>query len=215
MKEKIGFNILEYELPEYIKQEKILEYYKEYLKGKTEYANKILYYNLKLIKKMIGKYYIEYGYEPDEVFNIIYSELLENLNKYNPERSSFSTFMYIYAKRAILAHIYQIKEDSDMKTQIKALEFEENNISEKSDKYARYNRFEDHVISELYLRKLIENTNLNEKDLYVLLSYYGALGYRLKTVMELKEEFNVSDKMIYSRIKRAKKQIRESNNISI
>ena len=94
-------------LPQPLNEEQQAELFKKYYATKDEECrNKLVSHNLKLAASVIQKYYNNTTIAFDDLFQIASIELVNIVEKYNPELGySFSTFATVCIKNRLLKHV--------------------------------------------------------------------------------------------------------------
>ncbi len=72
---------------------------------------KIIIHNLRLVLWIAKKYYMEGKNELDDIFQLGVMGLMKAIDKYNPERGSFSTVAVLYIRASITRNMFLFTDD--------------------------------------------------------------------------------------------------------
>ena len=153
-----------------------------------------------LIKSVIGKNMSCIKEYQEECMNDVLLSIWENIESYHPEKNSFKNWIAAIAKYKSIDYMRKYRKtfsDISYDNDIFEEPFEEINITQ----------ILDNEISEK-MKELL--SCLKEKDREIFIRLYVDEA----SIEEVSKEFNIKKSVIYSRISRAKKRIRNMEGIS-
>lgn len=153
-----------------------------------------------LIKSVIGKNMSCIKEYQEECMNDVLLSIWENIESYHPEKNSFKNWIAAIAKYKSIDYMRKYRKTfSDISY--------DNDIFEEPFEEIDITQILDNEISEK-MKELL--SCLKEKDREIFIRLYVDEA----SIEEVSKEFNIKKSVIYSRISRAKKRIRNMEGIS-
>ena len=193
-------------LPDPLAEEEQAELFKKYYETKDEeYRNMLVSHNLKLAASVVQKYYKSANMEFEDLFQIACLELVNVVEKYNPELGySFSTFAVTSIKNRLSRPVSKAGSEINLGSLDEPVRDELGNEHDELRLLDILSDKDESSIEEDYLikEKIINicnwvNKNCTPQEIYIFEATSGIKSTPIKKCADIAKELNLSLQRVY------------------